>query len=231
MKTTTLTLLLFLTIGFTANAQYKETQFGAFVAQPVGAFGSTDYANDGGYAETGWGIIVDDMSRPEGWGNFGYLFHSTYQWNTINTEQLAADYTEAIGSEFTATESRYSPLLTTIGPTYDLELASDLTLGFAAGAGILFNNTRDITLDQYDSFGNHVESYHIAFDNNVSFAYYGQINLRYTLLRDQVRIALFADYTGSSQSTEVRLNGDAIDSKQDITYITYGLKLILIGKN
>lgn len=218
----------FLVASMASYAQLKESHMGAFYSQPLGAFASTDYADDGGYAEAGWGVVFDSWTLVEGWNDWGYMFHSTYQWNDINTEQLASDYTEALGVTVKSSESRYSPLLTTIGPAYEIGLGDKWALGLGATAGVLFNNTRDITLDTYDAQGAHLNALHVTFDNNVAFAYHAQVNLKFTLVQDLMKLSLFGEYTGATQSTELRVNGRGTDSSQRIDYLNFGLKLVVV---
>lgn len=224
-----LVLFLILISGFILTAQTSETHMGVFYSMPTGAFASTDYRVDGGYAEPGWGLIFDSWRNPENWGNLGFLIHSTYQWNNINTNKLAMDYSDVLGLNVEASESRYAPILATIGPSYTIGVTDNFEVGIGVAAGVLFNNTKDISLDMYNNSGDLLESYHVGFDNNVAFAMYGQAYANYTLVPDLFKIGIFADYAGAKQNTSLKVAGETSKSSQKISYMNFGVKFIIIS--
>lgn len=226
---TRIAFFIFLFATTCAFGQTSESQIGVFYSLPTGNFASTDYANDGGYAQPGWGIVFDSWRTPANWGNFGFFTHSTYQWNKLDAEQLAKDYSDALNLKVTATDSRYSPFVTTIGPSYTFSFGNGFQLGIGIAPGIMFNSTKGLTLDLYDNQGAHLETYQVNFDNNVAFAYYGVVQVNYTVVEDLFKVGLFADYTGATQKTELRVAGVTTDSSQDISFMNFGFKFIIIS--
>ncbi|MBL0740683.1 hypothetical protein [Chryseolinea lacunae] len=213
-----------------ASAQ-DESSFGAFYALPVGSFGSTD-VKEGGFAKPGWGFVFDSRSTykflPKG---MSLYFHSTYQWNTMDTEKVAEAFTQALGRRTVTSSSRYSPLLTTIGPAYTFDLGQKVKLGVNTSVGIMFNNTRAFSLQVYDDNNNELLRETINFNNNVAFAYTAGFELKFPILENVLSGAIYADYTGAKQKTELTFDTlDPISSFQKIRYLNLGFKLIVPKK-
>ena len=177
-------------------AQEKST-IGGFASIPVCDFGSTELEN-GGFAEPGWGITFDSRMRSEKWPE-GLLFHfhSTYQWNKMNTEAVQNAYTELFGQETTVSESRYSPLFTTVGPGYELPLSEKISLGFYPSIGVMFSNTKAFTVKVYDDQGSTLASEVVNFDNRVAFTYVLSLDLNFEIVEDLLGIGLYADYASA----------------------------------
>lgn len=228
---TLLTLCIFVFTASTLNAQKNTSILGAFVSMPIGDFGSTDLAN-GSYAQTGWGIAFDSRFLIKTWPeNFYLLFHSSYQWNNVDNAAIAQDYTEILGNKTTVSESRYSPIITSIGPKYDIPLTNKLALGLHAGAGIMFTNTKSMTIKVYDINDALLLSENINFDNDPAFTYRFAVDLTLQLVPDILDLSLFADYTGAQQNAELSSkNLDPISSSHNLQYLNTGLLLVLKAK-
>ena len=209
----------------------EGSSFGAFVAMPVGSFKSTDI-KDGGFAKTGWGLVFDSKSRakffPE---NLSLYVHTTYQWNEMDNEKLSAAFTEALGYRTVVGESRYAPLLTTLGPSYLIPLSEKLQLVLNGTAGIMFNNTRAFGIRVYDTSGNEIVKEAVNFDNNVAFAYTLGLEFRFPLLKDIMGGALYIDYTGAKQNTTMTFDTvDPVKSFQKLQYLNWGFKFTVPKK-
>lgn len=221
---------LFFAIPVVSLAQ-EGSSFGAFVAQPVGSFKSTNI-DDGGFAKAGWGLVFDSKSTykflPK---DLYFYFHSTYQWNEMDNEKIAAAFTEALGMRTEISESRYSPLLTTLGPSYVVHLSGKLDLALNGTIGVMFNNTRSFGIRVYDDSGTEVFKEAVGFDNNVAFAYTIGFELRFPLIADIMGGAVYLDYTGAKQNTTLTFNTlDPVDSFQKLQYLNYGFKFTLPKK-
>lgn len=209
----------------------RESHIGGYYALPVGQFASTSVEEDGGFAKPGWGLMFESRHNIKSVDKLGYLFHASIQWNALNSEALAAAFSSILNVGVVASESVYSPIVLSIGPTYTLSLSDKWEVGLTAEAGIMLNNTRDVTLDLYDpSNGDYLDTHLFIFDNNAAFAYHSQIDLNYTLLPNVMKVGVFADYTGATQKTAIRIGTQSVNSTQDINYVRYGIKLILISK-
>lgn len=222
-----------LMIGFNSMTSFaqEESSFGAFIASPTGDFKSTSLTN-GGFAKSGWGLVFDSKNKigflPQGWS---YYFHSTYQWNEMDTQAVGQKFTEVLGYRTTVSDSKYSPLLTTIGPVYDFSLGEKVKLGVKGGIGVIFSNTKAFTVTIYDANNNVLANELVNFDNNVAFAYNLGIDLNFQIVKDVVGITLFSDYTSANQSTELTFTkGDPQDSFQKLQYLNTGFKLVLMKK-
>ena len=215
--------------GVASQVKAQEgSSFGAFVAVPVGNFKSTDLRN-GGFAKTGWGIVFDSKSHFKSMpDNLFLYFHSTYQWNEMDTEALAAAFTKELGKRTTITESRYSPLLTTLGPSYVFDLTDKLKLALNGTVGIMFNNTRSLGIRVYDDNDTELLREAVSFDNNVAFAYTLGVELRFPLFKDLIGGAVYVDYTGAKQKTTLTFDTlDPIKSFEQLQYLNCGFKFTL----
>jgi len=210
----------------------SESSFGLFLAFPVGKFKSTDL-EDGGFAKTGWGIVFDSKSHykflPE---NLSLYFHSSYQWTKIDTEKLSEEYSESLGLTTEISDSKYSPIVTTVGPAYNIPLNDKITFGLTASIGVIFNNTKAFTIQIYDSNDALLAKEVVNFDNAIAFAYTFGAEIKFQLVPDVLAFALFADYCGASQKVDVDFTtADPIDSFQKLQYLNSGFKLVLTKKN
>jgi hypothetical protein len=204
----------------------QESSFGAFIASPVGDFKSTSL-EDGGFAKQGWGIVFDSRSKLT--KSFSLYFHSTYQWNEMDTDVLEAKFTEYLGYRTTVSDSKYSPLLTTIGPAYDYKVSEKFRIGLNGTIGIMFNNTKAFTIKVYDENNNLLANELVNFDGNVAFAYTFGTEFVYDLIPQKLGISLYADYTSATQKSEISSpNLDAYDSFQKLQYFDMGIKLVMV---
>jgi hypothetical protein len=207
------------------------SSFGAFVATPVGDFKSTDLEN-GGFAEQGWGLVFDSELSIQGLPeNLSIYFHSTYQWNKMNTAAIATAFTDFLGYRTTVSNSEYRPILTTVGPSYNFLLSEKLKLGVNGTIGIMFMNTKAFTVRVYDDSDMLLTTEVVNFDNRIAFAYTLGTNLKYDFVKDVFGIALFADYTAANQKTDLTFSiGDDATAFQRLQYFNFGLQLIFYKK-
>lgn len=223
---------IFAIISFATISAYaqEETSFGAFFASPVGKFKSHDI-QDGGFAEPGWGIVLDSKYKfkglPEGLTAY---FHSTYQWNKMNSEALENSFTEYLGYKTVVSDSKYSPLVVTVGPSYEFKLSEKIKFGVNGTIGVLFNNTKAFTVKVYDQ--NNVELFNelINFDDNVAFAFTFGAELKYSLITDVLGISIYSDYTSANQKVDVTSTSINSDTFQKLQYFNTGLKLVFVKK-
>jgi hypothetical protein len=233
MKKSTLSIfvLLFLSLCSIPSFGQEETSFGAFIASPVGKFKSTDL-DGGGFAKQGWGIVLDSKNNikglPEGLTAY---FHGTFQFNEMDTETLAKEFTAGLGNRTEISDSKYSPILTTIGPAYEFSLSEKIKFGVNGTAGIIFNNTKAFTIKVYDSNNTLIVNELVNFDNKVAFAYSFGAELKFVLVPDLIGFSLYSDYTSANQSTDITSqNIQENDSFQKLQYFNLGGKLVFKKK-
>lgn len=228
---TTSVLTIILSLCFVYSYAQESSSFGAFMATPVGKFKSTDL-DGGGFAKAGWGIVFDSKNNfnflPEPWSVY---FHSTYQWNEMDSEAVSARFTEALGHKAIVSDSKYSPFLTTIGPAYDIDLGDRFQIALNGSVGIAFTSTKAFTVKVYDESDVMIINELVNFDNKVAFAYTAGAELKYELVKDLFSVALYFDYTGSNQSTDISFKtADPTESFQKLQYVNTGIKLVLNKK-
>lgn len=212
-----------------AQAQ-SESSFGAFMSTPVGATASTNIEN-GGFAKTGWGIVFDSKNKFKGLPKGLSLFlHSTYQWNKMDTEAIQEKFTEELQYRTEVSNSKYSPLLITAGPSYEIPLSEKFTFGVNATAGVLMNNTKAFTIKVYDQNNALLFNELINFEDKVAFAYTFGSELKYDLVPDVFGLSLYIDYTGASQKVEVTSPSISSSSFEKLQFFNSGLKLVFYGK-
>jgi len=234
MRKTIICLSLFVLIALMASQglTQEKTIIAGFASFPVGDFGSTDL-DKGGFAETGWGIALDSRMSGKKWpqGLEAY-FHSTYQWNKMNTEAVARAYTEYFNYKTTVSESRYSPIIATLGPSYYYAMNDKIEIGIYSGAGVLFNNTKAFTVKIYDDMGVNILNEVVNFDNRPAFAYMFGIDIDFEILEDMLKIGIFADYSSAKQKTELSFStAEPADTFQKLQYLNAGIKFIFIKGN
>jgi hypothetical protein len=227
------TLIILILGTFSAFAQDTATDeeqegssFGLFYAMPVADFKSTDISG-GGFAKPGWGIVFDSRSNvkflPENWD---FYFHSTFQWNNMDNEKLQEAFTRELGNRTVVSKSKYSPILTTIGPSYMLKLGKNTRLAFNTGVGIMFNNTRAFSVRVYDNNNNEIVRETVNFDNDPAFAYVVGLELKFKLVEGLMGGALYVDYTGAKQTTTLSFDSvDPVKSFEKLQYLNLGFKL------
>ena len=224
-------LLLFLNAIASFTFAQEETSFGIFLASPVGDFKSTTLG-DGGFAKSGGGIVFDSKypvkQLPAGWS---FIFHSTYQWNNMDNIALGQKFTEQSGYRTEVSNSKYSPVLTTIGPGYDFSLGSRIKLGLKAGIGVMFGNTKAFTVKVYDNNNNEIANQLVNFDNQISFAYSLGTELKFVIIENVFALSLYSDYTSSKQATELSFtSAPPVGSFQKLQYFNTGFKLVFMKK-
>ncbi|NOT75994.1 MAG: hypothetical protein HOP08_13795 [Cyclobacteriaceae bacterium] len=211
-----------------------ESSFGGFLASPVGDFKSTNRSS-GGFAKPGGGIVFDSKYTsgllPANWH---FYFHSTYQWNDMDTEALGKAFTEALGYRTEVSDSKFSPILTTVGPAYDFRLSKNIVFELKAGIGIMFNNTKAFTVKVYDENNSVIVDQLINFDNKLAFAYNGGAEIKFEIVKNQFAITLFSDYTFAKQTTKISSSVGSttslVDSFQKLEYLNTGIKFVLVNK-
>ena len=207
----------------------SESSLGAFLAFPVGDFKSTDLEN-GGFAEQGWGIVFDSKTPIN--TRWALNSHSTYQWNNMNTEKIGEALTNEIGFDTEISESRYSPLVTTLGLIYSLPIGEKVKISPSGNAGVMFNNTKAFTIKIYDVSNNLLANEVVNFDNRVAFAYNFGVDLRFELIENLLALSLYGDYTGAKQKTEISIPSiSSFDSFQKLQYMNFGVKLAVTRQN
>lgn len=222
-----------LTLVFTSLSSFAqdETSLGAFIASPIASFKSTSI-DDGGFAKQGWGLVFDSKTQLASVYEGLYFYsHSTYQWNDMNTDELAIKFSEYLGNKTQVTSSKYSPFLTTIGPALDVKLGGLFTLGINTGVGIIFNSTKAFTVKVYDNNNVVIANQLVNFDNNIAFAYNFGLELKMVVIKDVFSLALYSDYTGANQKTELTFtSADPVKSFQKLQYFNSGIRLVFKGK-
>lgn len=209
-----------------------ETSFGGFLASPVGDFKSTSL-DKGGFAKPGGGIVFDvkytTQLLPKGWN---FSFHSTYQWNDMDTQEVSRKFTEQLGYKTVVSDSKFTPVLTTIGPGYDFSIAERVKFGLKGGIGFMFNNTKAFTIEVYDASDNIIANELVNFSNRIAFAYMLGAELKFEIVKDVFGITLYSDYTSATQQTELTFSSKtpAINSFQKLEYLNTGIKLVLLRK-
>lgn len=226
------TKILVLTICFFSFAIYTygqtETEIGAFAAIPIGALGSTNLDDDGGFADTGWGIRAYSKRKwkflPDG---MSVGFFSTYQWSNLNNGELSKAYTEKLGQRTEVTDSRYAPFTTALGPNYEWEFGK-FSLDVRAHIGIMFLNTKSFTINVFDDQGTQTLSETVNFDNDPAFLYGGGLKFGYEFVPDLLGVALTADFIHAKQKVDVSFESvDALGSSQNLSFMNVGISFII----
>lgn len=220
--------ILLFALGFStlANAQ-SVSSFGAFISNPLGDFGSEDIEN-GGYAESGWGLVFDSKTKFQGINHWGYRSHSTYSWNNLNTEAMARDFTDELGLETQITDSRYSPLYTSIGPNFEAGLGDFVAIELYGLAGIVFTDTRAFTITVFDEMGDQLFKEVVNFDNNVAFGYNFGADIRFSVIPDMLFLSLYADYMAANQKSTLSFDTENLEGVTQMRFLNFGLKLAVV---
>ena len=211
----------------------RTSSFGAFISSPVGSFKSTDLS-DGGFAKTGWGIVFDSDTKLKFLDeHFSLHIHSTYQWNDIDTEKLSESYTDALGFRTEVSESRYRPILTTVGPGYNIDFGNErMSIGILTGVGVLFNNTKAFTVTVFDDSDQELTKELVNFDNNVAFAYMFGAEFIFSIVPDLFKLSIYSDYMSSNQKVEASFSNstEQVKSFESLNYLNYGVKIVLLSQ-
>jgi len=163
--------------------------------------------------------------------HWGYRSHSTYSWNNMDTETMAQDFTEDLGLETRISDSRYSPLLTTIGPDFRIDASNKISINLYAWGGIVFTDTRAFTITVFDDMGDEVLKEVVNFDNNVAFGYNFGLDLQFNLIEDFVFLSLYTDYTGMNQKSTVSFDAENFEGLTKMRFLNYGFKITVIPPN
>jgi hypothetical protein len=149
----------------------------------------------------------------------------------MDTEALANEFTAGLGYRTEISDSKYSPILTTIGPAYEFSVSEKIKLGVNGTAGIIFNNTKAFTIKVYDDNNTLIVNELINFDNKVAFAYSFGAELKFVLVPDAIGLSFYTDYTSANQSTDISSqNIQENDSFQRLQYFNLGTKLVFKKK-
>jgi hypothetical protein len=208
-------------------AAQRHIELGAFVAIPVGNFGSTEFP-EGAFAKTGWGIAVSSrIPTPNVYERFSIYLHGSWQNNRINHQAVGQAFTERLGFDTEVSESRYSPVTATIGPSHHL-IKGRVDLFLNAGIGVLFNNTRAFSVKVYDMNGSLWINEVVSFVNNPAWAYLLGFDLSTDIISDRLRISLFADYIAANQEVDIYLSTETnAGAFEELRFLNAGLKLAL----
>lgn len=226
-----ISLLLSALVFSLAGLAQSNSFMGAFISTPVGKFASTDLEDGGGFAESGWGLVFASDLRGKSWPEYFSLYsHSTYQWNSMDNAALSTAYTNYLGQRTTVTQSRYSPVISTLGPKFDLKMANNLKFGLTGGIGVMFNNTKAFTIKVYDDQNVEVLKELVNFDNLPAFTYRLGADINYALIPDVLSLSLFADYTAGTQKVDIEFTtADPTTAHEKLQFFNAGLMLVLIS--
>jgi hypothetical protein len=180
------------------NHPTKATTIGAFIASPVGNFGSTDI-NNGGFAAPGWGVVFDSKTKIK--NGLSYVFHSTYSWMDIDQEAMSKEFSDYLGLKAEVDGGQHQPFLSTIGLNYDFYFTKRLKLGINGQAGVLYNSFRPFTLKVYDA--NNVLFYEdiVQYESAFAFAYSFGADLTFHLIKNLLGLKISADYSAGNLDT------------------------------
>ncbi|OYU94778.1 MAG: hypothetical protein CFE21_13895 [Bacteroidetes bacterium B1(2017)] len=218
---------LFLSLASQNIFAQNQTSVGAFMAMPVGKFKSTDL-KEGGFAKNGWGIVLDTKSPlknfPKG---LSFYSHSTFQWNAMDTKTMEEKFTKELGYRTEISDSKYSPILTTVGPSYDFPVSDKVSFGVNGTAGIIFNNTKAFSVTVYDNNNVVLVKELFNFDGNIAFAYSFGAQVKFVVIPDVFAISLYGDYTGAKQKTDISSQSSSTEAFQSLNYLNFGVKLVM----
>lgn len=176
----------------------KANTLGAFIASPVGNFGSTDI-NNGGFAAPGWGVVFDSKTKVK--NGLSYVFHTTYSWMDIDQEAMSKEFSDYLGLKAEVDGGQHQPFLSTIGLNYDIYFTKRLKLGINGQAGVLYNSFRPFTLKVYDA--NNVLFYEdiVQYESAFAFAYCFGADFTFHLIKNLLGLKISADYSAGNLDT------------------------------
>lgn len=216
--------LIFVTSNICAQSVIET---GVFLATPVGKMASSDLQGSGGFTQVGYGGSINIKQPleflPEG---FGYFAHVSYQWNELDRSGMESAFSEVLESPVKISESRHSPVVTAIGPCYNIGW-NKLTLSLESAIGIMFNNTNAIAIEIFDNgTGDLLGKEVFSFFNLPSFTYLFGASLSYEIVADKMALTVFANYNASNQKTELTFtSATPIDSNINMQFLNSGLRL------
>ena len=194
---------IFCMLSLAGICQERQT-IGFFRSIPLGKYGSTNFG-DGGYAEAGWGVLLENNSRlevfPKGL-TLGTRF--SYQKNSMNTEAMEKEFTTQLGYATKIGSAAYQPIMVLIGPHYTIPLSKQLNLDLKSGLGVMFTNVNSFKIDVSDDQGHVVYSDVLDLSSNTAFTYLLGLQLRGTVSKN-ISIGLFADFSSAKEKMEARL--------------------------
>lgn len=205
----------------------RHTEIGAFVSIPTGSFGSAEFP-EGAFAEIGWGVAISSrIPTPNVYERFSVYLHGSWQYNRMNHSALSEAFTQQLDFRTEVSESRYSPITATIGPSHHL-IKGKVDLYLNAGIGVLFNNTRAFSVKVYDKNGNLWINEVVSFVNNPAWAYLLGFDVSTEIIPDRLRLSLFADYIGAEQKVDIYLSTeDNAGAFEQLRFVNAGIKLTL----
>ncbi len=199
----------------------QEVILGFHGSFPLGEDAATD--DDGGFARTGYGGIIESYYRFSSWPEplYAGLFLS-YQTNDIDGAKLAELFNETFGGQLTTTvsRSRYRPLTLLLGPLYRFRLSEKFSLDGKAGVGMMISNIDPIRFNFFDDQGALIVSEELSFNSEPVFAFMLGANLGYQFT-SVIGVKFYANYSYGKE--EISSSGTRSDQK--ISYLNSGLAL------
>lgn len=219
-------LLLFVILSASLTAQ-RYTEIGSFVSIPTGDFAARNL-DGGSFAEVGWGLNISSrIEVPNVYRRFGIYLQGSWQRNRMNTAALSEEFTRAIGYRTLVSESRYMPVTALIGPSHQL-FSGRIQVFLNAGIGVIFNNTRALTLTILDDNGNVDYEEVVSFVNNPAFVYMLGFDLSTEVIPDRLKVSLFAQYSTARQEVDIYLSTNQnAGAFEQIGFINTGFKFTL----
>ena len=203
----------------------KTTSLGAMASIPVGQFSGTDL-QDGGYAQTGWGLYFDSKTTLK--SGLSFISHSTYSWVPLNHAALANTFTTELGRKTEISGGKHMPFLTTLGIGYDIAATKFLKFGISAQGGLMYNSFKGFDINVYDANNTLLFTDNLKFDSQFSFAYVLGANASVSLIKDLVDVQVNVDYSASKFSSILRShNIDPIKTSQQIQLVNVGLGIVI----
>lgn len=206
----------------------KTTAIGAMASIPVGQFAGTDL-EDGGYAQTGWGLYFDSKTILK--SGLSFVSHSTYSWVPLNHNALAATFTSELGRRTEISGGKHMPFLTTLGLGYDFSPVRLLRLGITAQGGLMYNSFKGFDINVYDASNTLLFTDNLKFDSQFTVAYVFGPNAGVSLIKDLLDLQVSADYSASKFNSTLRSHNIApIKTSQQIQLLNVGLGIVVYTK-
>lgn len=224
-----LSVLLFLSLFAQNSFSQQKINIGYFQSFPLGSYGSTDLST-GSFAEPGWGVMVESRSGMPNFPEGLYLsLHYSYQYNNFNSNAFASGLDEVLGGGLSSrvAAASYNPSVITLGPVYEWEPLSRLTVEAKAGAGIMITNIDPIVISIFDDQGNNIISEVLRFESKPTITYLAGVHVSYHLSKI-LNLGLFAEHSFANEEIKTTFGGvEGINSRFSILYINAGLMLSL----
>ncbi|HTF20041.1 MAG TPA: hypothetical protein VK658_18335 [Chryseolinea sp.] len=209
------------------HAQSKYA-LGTFASWPVGSFGSTA-ADDGSFAQPGWGLSFEDEARFKSWPRiFSLGLHLSYQQNAIDHQAMARAFSAALNKRTETTEAKYRPLLVTLGPFFDIPVTEKFDIGIKTGIGFAIANIDSFQLSVYNNPNEAPAIYGLDFKSSPSFTFLLGLNGELRISR-VIGLSVFADFSGARSQVESFVGTAArVQSHYDLSFVNTGLGIAVI---